>query len=196
MSATISAAAPSALEFQAIGGRSDLASIQFDQIVSSDSWLLAEALGGVKRSNRSPINSGFLVGADLWATAEWAAAAVITADTPVQLEMAASWRTDTALHAECGRRLASDEPCQFEVLRTLAGDTGARNELNATLSVDGLAILEWLTGGALIVSEGLLTLEWQGRPALLMVSPGRLLRSPGRIRILAGPGSIRPFRGV
>jgi hypothetical protein len=32
-------------------------------------------------------------------------------------------------------------------------------------------------------------------PRLMPVSPGRLLRSPGRIRTLAGPGSRLPLRG-
>jgi hypothetical protein len=99
------------------------------------------------------------------------------------------------IYAEYGRRLASDAQFGLELLSNLAGDAGVRNEFQAVLSVDRLAILEWLTGGARIASEGLLTLEWQDPPALLVVSQGRLLRSPGRIRILAGPGSRHPFRG-
>ena len=111
------------------------------------------------------------------------------------LEATTSLRTDTAIYAEYGRRLASDGQFGLDLLRTLAGDAGVRNEFQAVLSVDRLAILEWLTGGARIVSEGLLTLEWQDPPALLLVSQGRLMRSPGRIRILAGPGRRHPFRG-
>jgi hypothetical protein len=38
-------------------------------------------------------------------------------------------------------------------------------------------------------------LEWADPPSLLMVAPERLLRSPGRIRLLAGPDSIHPLRG-
>jgi hypothetical protein len=194
-SATINATASGALEILEVGGRAELASIAFGFGVSTDSRPQAEALRGVGRSTASPIDFAARVGRDFWPSTEWAGAATITADTPVRLEATVSLSTDTALHAECGQRFASDEQFCLELLSTLAHDAGVPNELHAVSTVDRLAILEWLTGGARIASEGLLTLEWQDSPALLLVSQGRLLRSPGRIRILAGPGSRHPFRG-
>jgi hypothetical protein len=193
--ATISAEANGALEILEVGGRTERASIAFGVAVSSDSRPPAEALGSVGRSSASPINFAALVGSDFSTTAEWAGAAAITADTPVRLEGTTSLRTDTAAFAEYGRQLANNAQFGLELSSTLAGDAGLRNEFQAMLSVDRLTILEWLTAGARIASEGLLTLEWQDPPALLLVSQGRLLRSPGRIRILAGPGSRHPFRG-
>jgi DNA-dependent RNA polymerase auxiliary subunit epsilon len=195
VSATITAAAPSALEFQGIRGRSELSSIEFDLIVSSDSRPQAEALGALKRSTTSPINFGFLVRRDLWLTAEWAGATAITADNSVRLEATTSLYTDTAVRAECGQWLVSDEQFRLELLRTLAGDAGAPNAFHIALSSDGLAILEWLTGGSRLISEILLPLEWQDPPALRPISSERLRRSPGRIRILASLGSRHPFRG-
>jgi hypothetical protein len=195
VSAAISAAAPSTLEFQGIGGRSESASIEFDLILSSDSRPQAEALGNLKRSTTSPINFGFLVSRDLWITGEWAGAAAITADSSVRLEATTSLYSHTAIHAECAQWLAIDERFRLELSRTLAGNAGVPIAFYAALSSDGLAILEWLTGGTRLISEVLLTLEWQDPPALLLVSPERLRRSPGRIRILAGPASIHPLRG-
>jgi hypothetical protein len=54
---------------------------------------------------------------------------------------------------------------------------------------------ESLTNGARISTDGPLGLEWVSPSSLLIVAPERLLRSPGRIRVLAGPGSIHPLRG-
>jgi hypothetical protein len=194
-SATISAEANGALEILEVGGRVERASIAFGVAVSIDSRPPAEALGGVGRSSASPINFAALARRDFWTTTEWAGAATIIADPSVRLEATTSLRIDPMICAEYGRRLVSDAQFGLELLSTLADDAGLPNALHAVLSVDRLAILEWLTGGARIASEGLLTLEWQDPPALLLVSQGRLLRSPGRIRILAGPGSRHPFRG-
>ena len=194
-SATISATASGALETLEVTDRAELASIAFGLAVSTDSRPQSEALGGVRRSTASRIDFAALIRRDIWPTAEWAGAAVVIADSPVGLETRTSLRTDTAIYADNGRRLASDVQFCVDLSSTLAGDASGRNEFQAVLSVNRLAILEWLTGGARIASEGLLSLEWQDPPAPLLVSQGRLLRSPGRIRILAGPGSRHPFRG-
>jgi hypothetical protein len=193
--ATVNAEASGALEILEIGGRAERTAIAFGVGVSTDRRPPAEALGGVGRSSTSPIDFTALIGRDFWTTAEWAGAAAIIADTPVRLEATTSLRTDTAIYAESGRRLASDAQIGLDLSSTLAGEARVPNEFQAVSRADRLAILEWLTGGARIASEGLLTLEWQDPPALLLVSHGRLLRSPERIRILAGPGSRHPFRG-
>jgi hypothetical protein len=54
--------------------------------------------------------------------------------------------------------------------------------------------LESLANGTKISVAGRLVLEWTDPPGLPLVSPDRLLRSPGRIRILAGSGSLRPLK--
>ena len=60
---------------------------------------------------------------------------------------------------------------------------------------EALLATESLTDGARISADGLLCLEWVDPPSLLIVAPERVLRSPGRVRVLASPGSIHPLRG-
>jgi hypothetical protein len=97
--------------------------------------------------------------------------------------------------AEGGIRFTRDAHTSFEALIALTGDAGERSEFAAALRADQPAALGWLTGAARITAEFSLNVEWQDPPALLLVSPERLLRSPGRIRILAASGSIHPLRG-
>jgi len=70
-----------------------------------------------------------------------------------------------------------------------------RLELLIVPSSEALLPAESLTNGARISADALLGLEWVGPRSLLIVAPQRLLRSPGRIRVLAGPGSVHPLRG-
>jgi len=62
------------------------------------------------------------------------------------------------------------------------------------LGGNALAVLESLTSGVRISTAELLLVEWADSPGLMLVSPQRLLCSPGSIRILAGPDSNHPLR--
>ena len=77
----------------------------------------------------------------------------------------------------------------------LVNDVRLRLELLTNSGGAAILVLEWLTNGARISADGPLCFEWVGPPSLLIVAPERLLRSPGRVRIVAGPDSIHPLRG-
>jgi hypothetical protein len=102
-------------------------------------------------------------------------------ETGASVEHFAKVRLDLDLRSEWANRLARYE--------------GAPTEILATLSPEAVTVLEALTGGTRITVAGVWALEWADPPGLLVVSPGRVLRSAGRIRILAGPGSMHPLRG-
>jgi hypothetical protein len=70
-----------------------------------------------------------------------------------------------------------------------------RLELLNVRGSEALLAAEALTSGARISANGPLCLEWIDPPSLLIVASERLLRSPGRVRILAAPSSIHPLRG-
>jgi hypothetical protein len=82
-----------------------------------------------------------------------------------------------------------------ELPEALAGEVRAPIEILAALGPDALPVLEALTGSALVLSDGPFTMEWADSPAVTPVSLARLLRSPGKIRILATPRSTRRLRG-
>ena len=64
----------------------------------------------------------------------------------------------------------------------------------SVLSRHELPIIESITGGARILTFGTVSVEWGDPPITAVVSLGRFLRSPGRIRVLAGTGGRRPLR--
>jgi hypothetical protein len=92
---------------------------------------------------------------------------------------------------------ALDVEAAVENLTTAWVEPGlAPIELPAVLRRDSLLVPESLTSGVLISANELPTLEWADPPALVLVSLERLLRSPGKIRILAVTGSAHPLRGL
>jgi hypothetical protein len=93
-----------------------------------------------------------------------------------------------------GRALFSAR-LDVEAVRALEGNANPPIESLAALSNDRPSLLETVSGGIRISTTGLFLLEWADPPGLLLVSSERLLRSPGRIRILASPCSKHPLRG-
>jgi hypothetical protein len=89
---------------------------------------------------------------------------------------------------------SSDTQFRLELRHTPAGNTGFRTEILSVVRRDTPPCLESLAVGARVLSDAPLSLEWGDPPTLLVVSRDRLLRSPGRIRILAGPASRHPLR--
>jgi hypothetical protein len=191
----ISAAASTAIEFHVGEGREEFVAIEVGPTVSTFSRVKAEALGGLRRGSASPAEFAPLIGRHCWAAVEWIGLAAITTNMLLRLEAIGFFAADATCRAESCIRLTRDDHTSLELLRALTGVAGARNEFAAALSVDKAAILESLAGAARIAAEVPLNVEWQDPPGLLLVSPERLLRSPGRIRILAGDGSIHPLRG-
>jgi len=91
--------------------------------------------------------------------------------------------------------LRVDPELRLESRRLLAGDVQLHFELLATPGSEALLDLESLMSGAHIAADAPLYLEWANPPSLLVVASERLLRSPGRVRILAGSDSVHPLRG-
>jgi hypothetical protein len=120
-----------------------------------------------------------LTARDAGLPAEWAGAVAVNVDALAQLEATTGSSTDATAPIElAGRTLP---------------EVGCCSEWSATHAVDVQPCAEYQSAAA--VDAGALGLEWADPPGLLLVSSGRRRRSPGRIRILAGPNSTRPLRG-
>lgn len=154
-------------------------SVECCLIVPRDCLPLTEVGGGIWRADAPPINFPCVAAKDVGLPTEWAGDVGVTADTLAQLDAVAWSFVDAAVPLE----LAS---------RTLQDVTGF-SELSATHAVDAQPVVEFPCTAAGEARP--LGLEWADPPGLLLVSSERLLRSPGRIRILAGPSSMHPLRG-
>jgi hypothetical protein len=154
---------------------------------------------------------------------EWLGAASLTADILLRLEHLGSRRSDsmtqaefdpriftisglaeealgkslhdTATTVEYSARLRSDLAIRSELVSQLPHDTRTSTEILGSLTHEALSPSESLSAGVRVIIGSPLATEFADPPALLLVSPGRLSRSPGKIRILAGPGSAHPLRG-
>jgi hypothetical protein len=178
-STTIRTESWTALEFQAAGGGGTLAEIEFGRGARADSRPPAEASAGVLRNIAGSIEYPRIIRQDIAPPIEERGTIAVIADLPLRLEVVSSLRPDAIGLMELGRRSRSD----------VSGSA----EFGAAMSFDSLSGIESLTGGARLMAVGLLALEWADPPGLLPVS--RVLRSPGRIRILAGPDSTHPLKG-
>jgi hypothetical protein len=129
------------------------------------------------------------------------------------IQFFASAKSDSPLTAATDNGIRQDltNPIEFIGFSSgnlvgVVGFSGAVARANGSLSpfesvtavqrqTDSALALEHLS--AMISASARFPLETAGPvdlPRLMPVSPGRLLRSPGRIRTLAGPGSRRPLR--
>jgi hypothetical protein len=212
--ATVAAEAGAAGEFQSATHRDQPVSIAPGLTVSRDTSSPFELCASAQGSGTSRIGYLGLVGGGLWLPAECASAFSLTADVLARLEVGAFLHGDAigrpefagrtvrsvSSRAEWGSALFSETepgravPFWLEILCALVFDAGSSNEILASLCREGFLAQESLSSGVRLSIEGPGILEWADPPALPLVSPGRLLRSPGRIRILAGPGSIHPLR--
>jgi hypothetical protein len=61
---------------------------------------------------------------------------------------------------------------------------------------NGVEIRLLLADGARISACEPMYLKWVDPPSAPVLVAKRLFRSPGRVRILAGPGSTHPLRGL
>jgi hypothetical protein len=155
------------------------------------------------------MSSTFTARADFGLRTEWrAAGSAVTIGSVLPLE-AAAWLYSDVAHriettslavggeggaAEWERVLPSDSQFWLELEQILAGNTGLQGEIISVATRDTPHFLESLSLGSRVSYDESLCLEWDDPPVLLVVSRDRLLRSPGRIRILAGPASTHPLR--
>jgi hypothetical protein len=178
-STTITTECWAALDFQTTWARDDVAGVEFNLTAQAGSRPPLEARGRMLKSVVGPIEYPSVARQYTALLIERVGAVAVTAE--VSLEVLLSLRSGTVGLTEWTERLA--------------GHGGAPNELLTALSRGAVPVLEALTGGTRITVSGVWALEWADPPGLVLVSPERVLRSPGRIRILAGPGSMHPLRG-
>jgi hypothetical protein len=166
------------VEFQTTQARDDLAAIDFD--------LTTQAV------RRSSLEVRALLSSDTVGASELGARTL--RDPAGSIESLAMPKADAGAPAENLAKARKDLDARSEWGARLAGDAGAWNEILAVQSSEVVTLSEWLTGGARVTITGALPVEFADPPALVLVSPERVLRSPGRIRILAGVGSLHPLR--
>jgi hypothetical protein len=111
------------------------------------------------------------------------------------------WRNEEATAERVGRA-----PCQSRISYSVRLRNGRRRiEFSSTHARAAVAAMDVLSvelsvivvpaGGTAVTVAAAPAMEWADPPALPIVSSERLLRSSGKIRILAGLGSVHPLRG-
>ena len=181
ISATIVAESRNAMEHQAVGSTDAFEALEFGLSVPSDVAVATEGRQGIRCDGETPIEASRAVLRSSLIPIQWAGSLALYTDALMPFETAAELRRDTLGFVEFACVTLSNVQIRLELL----GIPGS----------DVLLPAEWLTNGARISADGPLCFEWVGPPSLLIVAPERLLRSPGRIRIVAGPDSIHPLRG-
>jgi hypothetical protein len=111
--------------------------------------------------------------------AEWIVTQVLGAE--IALEDLGNLRVELGLDTEAQSLVGSDKQLLIELL--LSPRSAAR------------LVSESLASGAQILTDGPFCLEWADPPSAVIVAFERLLRSPGKVRILAGLSSVHPLRG-
>jgi len=211
------------LEYQTVSRRDVLAPIEAFLSVPGDIRLRIEAHRGLQCDGETPIEASSVALRNSGIPAQWAGSPATIVDALMPFEIAGLLRRGTVSPvefasvilrradgcAECLKGTAISADAVIEQLKRvgvdpqlglescilLAGDRQLDFELLADPSSSELIVLESLTSGVDVLANEPFYLEWADPPALLIVAPERTLRSPGRVRILAGPGSIHPLRG-
>jgi len=219
----ITAESRNVLEYDTVCRKDALYAIEFGQSARSDGGLPIEGRGGVRCNTEAPIDFRCVAFRSSWIPIQWAGSAAVIVNALFQLEAAASLRRDTlaldeitagtsrkaigptewlateAIGAEVAvehlGRCRVDPALLSESRILLARDLQLRLEFLAAPGDEALLALESLTSGISISADCPFYWEWADPPSLLLVAGERLLRSPGRVRILAGPDSIHPLRG-
>lgn len=180
-SATIVAESRNAIEHQAVGRIDAFEAMEFGLSVASDVAVATEGRQEIRCDVETPI--------------EASRAALGSSLIPIQWAGSLAFYTGALMPFEATAVLHRDAVGFVEFAWVALSNVQIRLELLAIPGSEALLPAEALTDGAHISADGPLCLEWVGPPSLLIVAPERLLRSPGRIRVLAGPGSIHPLRG-
>jgi hypothetical protein len=129
---------------------------------------------------------------DLGFSAEWAGAVAFTVDALARLEASARSSVDATVSLEPASRALQEVAALSEWNAIDAPQTWPAVEQLATVGGDCAPKFECV---GKLVGDAQHYLEWADPPDLLLVSSERLLRPPGRVRILASSGSVHPLRG-
>jgi hypothetical protein len=198
ISATVTAVSGNAMEYQMVGRADAPDLVEFGGIILSDGRLPIESRRQIRGDCGSSIEPCCAQLRSSGLPVQWAGSLAVAVDALTPMELAAvnvtkaigfaEWISVRSVRAEIavehlGNLLVADLQSCFEALAGRGGATPA--------------VLEALTTGARISTDEPLCLEWADPPpSVPVVASNRLLRSPGRIRILAGPGSVHPLRGL
>jgi hypothetical protein len=169
-----------ALECQAVGRRDVVEAVEFGLSVPSDVAVPTERRGEIRCDDGTPI--------------EASCAALRNSLIPLQWAGSLAFYTDALMPFEAAAVLHRETLGLVEFACVPVSNLQLRLELLVVPSSEALLPAESSTNGARISADGLLDLEWVSPPSVLIVGPQGLLRSPGRIRVLAGPGGIHPLR--
>jgi hypothetical protein len=180
ISATILAESRNAMEHQTVGRIDAFDAIEFGQSVPSDVGMPTEGRREIRSDGETPIEASCAALCSSRIPLQWAGSLALWMDALMPFEAAAVPHGDTLGFVEFASVIARNAQSRLELL--------------TILSSEALLAAEALTKGARISADGPLCLEWADPPSLLILAPERLLRSPGRVRVLAAPGSIHPLR--
>jgi hypothetical protein len=199
------------MEYQTIGRADAPALVEFGGLLLSDGRLPTESRRQIRGDCGLPIEPRCAALRTSGLPVQWAGSLAVAADAPTPLELAAVNLTNQIGLAEWIAAHSIRAEIAVEHLRNLLVHPGFCAEFRNLLGADSRpclealagregatpAVLESLSTGGRISTDEPLCLEWAEPPASVpVVASNRLLRSPGRVRILAGPGSVRPLRGL
>jgi hypothetical protein len=169
------------MEHQAVGRIDASAAVEFGLSVPSNVAVATEGRREIRCEDETPVEASSAALRSSLIPIQWAGSLAFYTDAFMPFEAAAVLHRDTLGFVEFACVISSNVQFRLELL-TIPGS-------------EALLPAESLTNSTRISADGPLCLEWADPPSLLMVAPERLLRSPGRIRLLAGPNSIHPLRG-
>jgi hypothetical protein len=220
---TVTADSRLAPECQTAGIKNEPVGIGFELITKDIKRTNLEEIGGASSGALTPIENLHMTSRDTALPTEGLGAASLTADALLRLEHLGSrqsdsitqaefdsriftitgfaeealgkWVRDTATTIEYSAGLRSDLAIRSELVSQLPQGMRTSTEILGALKHEVLSPSESLSTGVRVIIGSPLAAEFADPPALLLVSPGRVSRSPGKIRILAGPGSAHPLRG-
>jgi hypothetical protein len=220
---TVTADSWLAPEFQTKGTKNEPVGIGFELVTKDVKRTNLEESGSTSGDAFTPLESLHLTPRDTALPTEGLGAASLTADVLLRLEHLGSRRSDsmtqaefdpriftvtgfaeealessvrdTATTIEYSARLLSDLAIWSELISQLPQGVRTSTEILGALTHEALSPRESLSAGVRLIIDSPLATEFADPPALLLVSPGRLSRSPGKIRILVGPNSAHPLRG-
>ena len=181
ISSTILAESRNAIEHQTVGGIDNSEAIEFGQSIPNDVGVPAEGRREIRCDGETPIEASCAALRSSRIPLQWAGSLGLWTDALMPFEATATLHVDTLRFVEFASAVSRTEQFRFELLMFP--------------SSEALLAAESLTNGASISTDAPLCLEWVHPPSLMIVAQERLLRSPGRVRVLAAPGSIHPLRG-
>jgi hypothetical protein len=180
VSATILAESRNAMEHQTVGRIDAFDAVEFGLSVPRDVAVPTEGRREIRCDCEIPIEVSRAALRSSPIPLQWAGSLALWTDVLMPLESAAMLHGDTVGFVEFACVTLSNVQLRLELLTILGSETRLASGS--------------LSNGARFSVDAPLCLEWADPPSLLILAPERLLRSPGRVRVLAAPGSIQPLR--